>query len=477
MIQFRCSCGHGLSVPEADAGGSVQCSRCGRLRSIPALDELAAMEEDGTIRVSEGLSPPARTADFPTWTDPSGVDRRSTLEQILAVAPPAQPARSAAKRPRYDPETGELVREFGLAPPQERPDVPPGWPEPAPEIPPVPAATRATTPAPAVPPSMGTPNTLAYAHKRADYGRYGSGQAPIPLHIRPVYWHTIPLELFQPANVMVMGFVFLIHLIIQGLGLMTLLGALPLVLLAIWLWLVVLAHYVIILDETGPERRDEMPGVLRNVSFGDDFATPLWALFTAIAVCFGPAALVARALAWSDVPAGLIPVIVLVAMVLGTFFFPATLLTAATSGSVMNLAPHRITGVIIAAPLKYLLSVVLLVITVAVYAFGLGATGWLSMVGAGWTTGTSFALWFASGLGYLALLTGIYGAHWFAWLLGKIYQEHHEQFPWVLQRHVSTRTDPTKILERQRAGQILAEREEQARRASARVRARLTARP
>jgi hypothetical protein len=407
------------------------------------------------------------------------VDRRSTLEQILAVAPPAEPLRRAAQRPRYDPETGELVREFGLAPPHERPDIPPGWPEPASHIPPAPTAAEAlkATPAPIVPPALAAPPTLGYAHKRADYGRYGSGQVPIPLNIRPVYWHTIPLELFQPANVAVMGFVFLIHLVIQGLGLMTLLGALPLVLLAIWLWLVVLAHYVIILDETGPERRDEMPGVLRNVSFGDDFATPIWALFTAIAVCFGPAALAARALAWSNVPPGLIPVIVLVASSLGILIFPATLLTAATSGSVLNLAPHRIARVILAAPIKYLLSVILLIVTVAVYSFGIGATGWLSMVGAGWATGTKLTLWLASGLGYLALMTGIYGAHWFAWLLGKVYQEHHEQFHWVLQRHVSTRTDPTKILERQRAGQILAEREEQARRASARVRARLTARP
>jgi hypothetical protein len=497
MIRIPCTCGFGLLVPESEAGNSVQCPRCGRLRSIPSLEELPAMEADGTIRLSGGDAPPVPPAlrDFPTWTDPNGVDRRSSLEQILKIAPPPDPKRPV-RRPHYDPETGELVREFDLAAAVPRPqappaallhhpaDIPPGWPEKLETLPTAApprgdktsAAVPAPTPAPVIPPSLATPHTLQYANHRADYGRYGSGQVPIPLHIRPVYWHTIPLELLQPANVMVMGFVFGIHLLIQALGLMTLLGAIPLALLALWLWLIVLAHYVIVIDETGPERRDEMPSVLRNVSLGDDFITPLWALLTSLAVCFGPAAVFSRAAGWWNLPPGIVAVLALVMAALGAFFFPAVLLTTATSGSILNLAPQRVAGVIIAAPLKYVLSLVVLGVTVAIYAFGAGATGWLTVVGAGWATGTSMALWVAAGAGYLALMIGIYGAHWFSWLLGKIYQEHHQQFPWVLQRHISTRTDPTKILERQRAAQLLAEREEQARRASAQVRARL-ARP
>jgi hypothetical protein len=37
------------------------------------------------------------------------------------------------------------------------------------------------------------------------------------------------------------------------------------------------------------------------------------------------------------------------------------------------------------------------------------------------------------------LLVGIYLSHAFAWYLGLMYRAHHGQFPWILQRHISTR--------------------------------------
>jgi hypothetical protein len=34
------------------------------------------------------------------------------------------------------------------------------------------------------------------------------------------------------------------------------------------------------------------------------------------------------------------------------------------------------------------------------------------------------------------LVAGIYLMHLFAWYMGLVYRAHHEQFPWILQRHI-----------------------------------------
>ena len=35
-----------------------------------------------------------------------------------------------------------------------------------------------------------------------------------------------------------------------------------------------------------------------------------------------------------------------------------------------------------------------------------------------------------------ALGAGVYLMHYFMWYLGLMYRSHHDQFPWVLQRHI-----------------------------------------
>ena len=208
MIKFRCSCGQGLQVPESEAGGSTQCAKCGRLRSIPYLDELGAMEEDGTIRIagdasaggraSQSVAPvqqrPVRPTDFPTFFETGDVDRRSTLQEILRIGTTEESPPQRPLRPRYDPETGELVRELNLAEPMpvkepasvHRPDLR----ELTAADPSAPALLNYSTPlieAPAapMPAAQASARTLSYA-QGSDYGRRGSGQPPIPLHIRPV---------------------------------------------------------------------------------------------------------------------------------------------------------------------------------------------------------------------------------------------------------------------------------------------------
>ena len=496
-------------MPLADAGGSVQCTACGRLRSIPELDELDAMEEDGTIRLTDGAAsdlphtregaaggaaaqrPPRPVklpglVDYPRFTDPSGIDRRASLEAILGVgAPRAEP--EPARRERYDPETGELVTDLELAEPGAW-TAPAHAPGPRDEAAEDGAEPSDVAPAPhnahglqelrrEQPSQRPPPPTLAYANTRENYVQPGRGYKPIPLHIRPVHWYSIPLELFQPQNVLVLGFVLAMHLLVQGMVLLSLVGALPLLLLAGLIVLAIVAHYAIILDETGPEKRDEIPGVLRNVSISDDFLRPIWAVLTALALCFGPAAALGRAGGWAGAPDGPTLAAALIALVLGTILFPATLLTAATSGTFLNLAPHRVLGVLLAAPGKYFLGVLLFLVSVALYVVAFSALGYLTFAAAGAFALTGAQYFLAAVVGYFALMAAVYVAHAFCWLLGKIHQEHHDDFGWVLQRHISTRNDPTKQLERQKLARIMAERDEQARRAAEQVQAGFAARP
>jgi TctA family transporter len=45
-------------------------------------------------------------------------------------------------------------------------------------------------------------------------------------------------------------------------------------------------------------------------------------------------------------------------------------------------------------------------------------------------------LWWSASYG--SLIMGIFLMHYFCWVLGLLYRQKHEQFPWVLQRHVKT---------------------------------------
>lgn len=506
MIRFRCNCGKGLAVPDGAAGGDVQCPSCGRLQSVPELKDLPAIEADGTWRFADDAAPTGlrRPIDVPSHYDPRGTDRHQSIEEILSVGLP----REAPQKPRpkrYDPETGELICEFDLADPKD-------WTPPAAqssEAPAAPAAVRSSAPAsisasgfvatgpvrletPAfTPPPREPPPTLGYAAGRADYARLVAGQPPIPLNVRPVYWYTIPIELLQPANVLVLAFVFAIHIVIQLLAVLTLFGMIPLIILAGWLWLVLLAHYVTVIDETGPERRDELPSVMRNLSPSEDFLRPLWGLVLALAICFGPAAAVSRraliwaldgllygapAGGWSSPPSGAMASAGLALGIVGMVFFPAVLLTAATGGTYVNLAPHRTLGVIRAAPLKYALTLAVLVAALISYPIALSAMGYLTLAIPSWVPSTGRQKLVASMVGYPSLFIAVYCAHWFAWLLGKIHQEHLEEFGWVWQRHISTRHDAIKQLERQKVAQLMAERDEKVRQAAEQVQTRQPAR-
>jgi len=49
--------------------------------------------------------------------------------------------------------------------------------------------------------------------------------------------------------------------------------------------------------------------------------------------------------------------------------------------------------------------------------------------------------WFGSYFMYPAFLMGIYLMHFACWSLGAMYRLHHDQFPWVMQRHIRMHDD------------------------------------
>src|SRR5687768_7508365 len=124
MINFPCSCGHRFSFPDEEAGGMVQCPQCKRLVDIRIPGDLANFEEDGTLKMEipfkedpdEDRIQELKRAYRPGLRDEYGqeYDLRVTMEQIEAAGVEEVPLELKDEvrpgAPKYDPETGELIR-------------------------------------------------------------------------------------------------------------------------------------------------------------------------------------------------------------------------------------------------------------------------------------------------------------------------------------------------------------------------------
>src|SRR4051812_46320634 len=53
MIKFPCHCGHAFAMNDDQAGGVIQCPKCGRLCDIPTLSDLQQISDDGTFKLDE----------------------------------------------------------------------------------------------------------------------------------------------------------------------------------------------------------------------------------------------------------------------------------------------------------------------------------------------------------------------------------------------------------------------------------------
>jgi hypothetical protein len=412
VIEFPCTCGYAFEVPEELAGSEIQCPECRRLNDVPTHTELSQIEIDGTYRIDEPAprpDPEAVTADLAYIyqkgvRDAEGneIDLRLTPEEraMVGVGEPIQlvpDARPTDHAPRYDPETGELIE-----------------------------AIEIRDAGHAIPPD---PATIPMAKPVFNYAVGETARRPGFIRLF--------IHLLAPLNLAVMLGVYCMHVLLWPMLMVVLAGIMFLIVGIPFIAGAILAHYGCVIEDVGPFERDELPRPLRDVGWYEDLWAPFCNVFCSLMLCYGPMALLPlvvyrvprfQPIAWPmEIALGAV----------GTFVFPAILLTLQTSGTILNLRPDRVLAVIAACGRDYLLTLIIWVIAGALYAWGWIGTS-VSMVAL--IAPTPLPPWLTSltlTAGVLAL--GVFMMHYFCMTVGLLYRLHYDRFPWVLQRHISTR--------------------------------------
>jgi hypothetical protein len=402
MIEFNCFCKHRFSLDDDQAGGSLQCPRCGKLIDVPTLDDLNKLNADGTYTMGAlELAPEPDRVERATRAftrnrateDGEEIDLRLTLDEVLKIGADEinrEVTQDAEAKPKYDPITGELVRPIELK------------------------TEPVTTSVPMAKPA------LTYA--------------PSSLEKHLTAGHAMA-ELFKPINLIVMLAVLLAHLFGQIVAATIVAGIFFIAPVLLIVMAIIIAHYGNIVDEIGPTGRDELPRPLRDASFSDDIWNPFKHVFAALILCFWPMLLLV------NMPETLVVVMAVPLFLLGSFFFPAVLVTLCTSGSLENMRPDRVLKVIAACGVSYFGALLAWLVGISIYLFGLYAFNFTFFKMFFKTQKTSIV--YTYGVSLPMLFLGIMAIHYFGWLVGLLYRNHHAQFPWVLQRHVSTRRKDT----------------------------------
>lgn len=406
VIRFPCKCGHRFEVPIDQAGGTIQCSRCGLLADIPLLSDLEHIASDGTMmmqpaapRVEPNRLGTLTRAFGPDHADSTGQEKdlRPTYDDIVRAGvepiPYDEKETFGQVAPKYDPETGELVQPIAVAP-----GAPVGAEREA-----IPVASRALS--------------------------YAAGE-----HAKVMSLPRVMLEMCQPVNMVVMLLIMGLHVLMQFMFVATLYRFFLVTPFMLGTALMILAHFANTVDETGPSQCDELPRPFRDFSFNDDLWNPLWQLLNSLLFCYGPALLVQ-----SQAPEGLARQVISVALLAaGTLFFPAMLLTLSTSGTMLNARPDRVWGVIRATGWRYVIALVTWVIAAPLYVVAVFAL-------LGQMLPSSYLLFgipllqLRGAYLYPLLFLGIFLVQFFGWQLGLLYRGGYEAFPWVMQRYVSQR--------------------------------------
>jgi hypothetical protein len=325
--------------------------------------------------------------------DGEEIDLRLTLDDVLKIGADEialDIKDNAEAKPKYDPLTGELVRPIEL-----RTD---------PVTAPIPMAKAA----------------LTYAPSGLDR-HINAGQ--------------VMVELFKPLNIVVMLAILLVHLFGQVVAATIVAGIFFIAPVLLMVMILIMSHYGNIVDEIGPTDRDELPRPLRDASFSDDIWNPFKHVFAALLICFWPMLLLV------NLPESMTVVIGAPMFLLGSFFFPAVLLTLCTSGTIENMRPDRVMKVIAASGISYFGALLAWLVGISIYLFGIFTFNFTFFKLFFKTQKTSIIYTFGVSLPMLFL--GIMAMHYFGWLVGLLYRKHHAQFPWVLQRHVSTKRKDT----------------------------------
>jgi hypothetical protein len=399
MIQFSCHCGHAFSVDDDFAGGVMQCPQCKILVDVPMLNELGNIDDDGVYKL-DGEEPPVqhpgRVQELTTVFTRDRFDANGTPIDLRGnfgggPVPVESLAVGENAAPKYDPITGELVEEIGIKP------------DPAPPPLAVPVAKRANK-----------PKTVVNGMDIPD----------------PAESLKIPLRLFSPINILVMGLILLAHLFAQMMAVA--IGGLYFILMpfwAVWHWMF-LAHYGNVIDETGPASNRELPTPLRHLDWTDDTFGPAFRVTLALGICYGPGALLA--IYARAVPAPILLSIIGTLITIGTFLFPAAVLTTTTSGTIVNLRPDRLVATAFQCGVEYFLDVMLFSIGGALWIVGVVFINLLGLRVIGGGSVPPYVHWYTA---WAAVAVGTYLLHWLCWHLGTLYRRHHENFPWAYQRY------------------------------------------
>ncbi len=445
----------------------MQCPRCGILCDVPTLDDLPNLNPDGTYHFTDepgtaspagspprpsSASGPPRPRVVPTLYDKSDTqDLRPSLDDFLKAGTNDTTFRrevetpgGAPKHPRYDPETGKLIRPLATTPPVA-------------EVVTAPDARRSAHRGESVSPSAPPNRNIHLGRPVLGYARRTNAviNADIPGFFAPF------TRVFRPINLLAWLLPLVIYIVITWFIQLPLVGILGFFFIYLPLLAMMIGHLGNIVDEMGPQARDELPVLFRNVSLREDVLYP--GLRVVVAFLAGVAPAIILRMQAPDLP----EFVHVLAFALSYLVFPAILLTVCTSGALNNLLPHRIFGVIPHIGLKYFLLCFVWAVAFELLAFGTYAIG---MIGVWthhfmmWTPSTipgkpgaplptpSFTPlpdWLERGLGFPALLLSVYLIHVFGWQLGILYRRYQPSFPWVFQRYdSSTRTDTTAQLHR-----------------------------
>lgn len=423
MIRFVCTCGHPFEVDDDLAGVSLQCPKCNLLVDVPTLQELESFTDEGTYRLDAEVGlpqdDPNRLADLGIIYAKSKVDDEGNEIDLRTIPAgqssvrgfyddedeqgeidlkPREPV-EVLSRPKYDPETGELIRPLDLTPDPLR-DTPP----------------------------------QAIPMAKAAIG-YASGNMS-----RTVSPMKIVVELFMPMNIVVMFFLLCAHVFSAVMWVSSsqvLFFLMPAFLL---LQCLMLAHYGNVIDHTGRQEFDDLPRPLRDLSWHDDMWSPFVSMFGGLMIAFAaPLFLLLRLHLAEKTSAWLVLGVI---SALGTIFGPAILVTTNLSGSVLNLRPDRVLSVMRICGRHYWGVTLLWMFTWPTY-FILGWIGFDQLLRDTFSLSLTHSTPDGAFLVVVpALLIGLYLMHWFCWYLGLMYRAHVEQFPWVLQRHIREHKGP-----------------------------------
>jgi hypothetical protein len=423
-------------VNDDQAGESLQCPRCLLLVDVPRLDDMDFLDADGNPLLIDDVAPAkqhiADNRKMPSIMRRSG-DMRMDVDEFLNIGiddktlseMKGEVRPGVSRTPRYDPITGELLVPLELTEEQRVQDLG--------------VAKPVNDPADSA-------GTLHYARSRVVISD------PNQSLLVPFY-RLLRLENLIVLSIVAAALIFSISISFIPVG-----GQLALFILVPFVLLITLGHFGNVIDEIGPNDKDELPAPMRGASFSEDVWRPAFQLIVAWVLVMLPVFVAAVTLRKSDM---LVRELVGLSLELvGWFIFPAAALTAVCSGTFNNMLPHRMLGTIPRIGImRYLLIAITLFAGMNVLTLGLrfnaDAMNWvfvkLLSPGNQFTPpipAMGLPAWAAALIVLPIVFGGLYLIHAALWQIALCYRRYHSTFPWVLQ--IFDRSDRTDTLARLR---------------------------